>query len=54
VWERLKINAKCGLQSMNRKANLEDAGIDGNVILKMDLQEIGWRMGGCLLKLSGS
>jgi hypothetical protein len=24
------------------KANLEDAGIDGNVILKMDLQEIGW------------
>jgi len=24
--------------------NLEDAGVDGRIILKMDLQEVGWGM----------
>jgi hypothetical protein len=31
-------------ENLRETDHLEDAGLDGRIILKMDLQEVGWDM----------
>jgi len=42
VWERGDMHKGFWLGNLRERDHLEDKGVDGRIILRMDLQEVGW------------
>ena len=46
VWETGKVNTRFLWGNLRERDHLEDVGVNERIILKMDLQEVGWGEGG--------
>jgi hypothetical protein len=42
VWEKGEVHTGFWWGDLTERGHLEDLGVDGNVMLNMDLQEVGW------------
>jgi hypothetical protein len=42
TWERREIREGCCWENLNEREHHVELGIDGNMILKIKLKEIGW------------
>jgi hypothetical protein len=43
--ERGEVHTGVWWENLRERDHLEDAGVDERIILKMDLQEVGWEHG---------
>jgi len=44
AWTRGDVHTESWWGKLRERDHLEELGVDGRIILKMDLQEVGWGM----------